>query len=196
MESLRNLLLLIVVVAIAAVGGYFLYTEVIDSDDDEEDTTEQTTDDEDDDVDTVVVEEEDDVVDLAIATDDLSTLVDAVTAADLVTTLQGDGPFTVLAPTNAAFADIQDTVDTLLLPENQAQLADVLTYHVISGDVMSTDLSDGQVVEALNGGTLTVVIEDGNVFFEDETGERSQVVTADVEASNGVVHIIDRVLLQ
>lgn len=195
MESMRNLLLLVVVVAIAAVGGYFFYTEVIDNDDDE-DTTEETNDNEDnDDATEEVVVVEDDVVDLAIATPDLSTLVDAVTAANLVTTLQGDGPFTVLAPTNAAFADIQETVDTLLLPENQADLVGVLQYHVISGDVMSGDLTDGMEVETLNG-TLTVVIEDGNVFFEDATGGRSQVVTADVEASNGVVHIIDRVLLQ
>lgn len=200
MESMRNLLLLIVVVAIAGVGGYFLYTEVIDSDDDE-DTTETTTDDSDSDSDDTaddVVEPavQDDVVDLAIATSDLSTLVDAVTAADLVDTLKGDGPFTVLAPTNAAFAEIQDTVDTLLLPENQDQLVGVLQYHVISGDVMSTDLTNGMEVETLNGGMLTVVIEDGSVYFEDETGARAMVTTADVEASNGVVHIIDAVLLQ
>lgn len=136
------------------------------------------------------------VVDLAVATPDLSTLVTAVTEAELVETLSGTGPFTVLAPTNAAFAALPEgTLDTLLQPENQADLQAVLTYHVIAGSVLSSALSDGQVVETVNGGSLTVDITDDGVFFVDANGGRAQVTTADVEASNGVVHIIDAVLL-
>lgn len=137
-----------------------------------------------------------DIVELAVATNDLSTLVTAVTAADLVATLQGDGPFTVLAPTNAAFVALPEgTLDSLLLPENKTQLADVLTYHVISGTVMSSDLTDGQVVETVQGAKLTVNITDDGVYFVDANGGKAMVATADVEASNGVVHIIDAVLL-
>lgn len=137
-----------------------------------------------------------DIVALASETSDLSTLVTAVQAADLVETLQGDGPFTVFAPTNAAFDKLPDgTLDDLLLPENQDQLVDVLTYHVVSGKVMSSDLSDGQVVDTLQGGQLTVEITDGMVYLVDAGGNKAQVTTPDVEASNGVVHIIDTVVL-
>ncbi len=137
-----------------------------------------------------------DIVALAIATPDLSTLVTAVQAADLVETLRGEGPFTVFAPTNAAFEALPSgTLDTLLQPENQAQLQAVLTYHVVAGEVMSSDLSDGQVVETVQGNSLTVSIRDGNVYLQDATGNEVQVVTADVKASNGVVHLIDGVVL-
>ena len=136
------------------------------------------------------------IVELAIATPALSTLVTAVTEAELVDTLSGEGPFTVLAPTNDAFANLPDgTLDSLLQPENQADLQGVLTYHVIAGAVLSSQLTDGQVVETVNGGSLTVAITDEGVFFVDANGGRAQVTTADVEASNGVVHIIDAVLL-
>lgn len=131
------------------------------------------------------------IVELAQATESLSTLVDAVVAAELVETLSGDGPFTVFAPTNDAFAALQDgTLASLLEPENQADLAAILTYHVVAGKVMAADLSDGQVVETVNGDTLTVSIEDGVVMIGDAT-----VASADIEASNGVVHVIDSVLL-
>lgn len=137
-----------------------------------------------------------DIVALASETSDLSTLVTAVQAADLVETLQGEGPFTVFAPTNAAFDKLPDgTLDDLLLPENKDQLTNVLTYHVVSGKVMSSDLSDGQVVETLQGGQLTVEITDGMVFLVDASGNKAEVTTPDVEASNGVVHIIDSVVL-
>lgn len=136
------------------------------------------------------------IVALAVATPDLSTLVTAVTAADLVDTLSGEGPFTVLAPTNDAFAALPEgTLESLLLPENKDQLASILTYHVIAGNVMSSDLSNGQVVTTLNGETLTVDITDAGVFFVDANGGRAQVTTADVEGSNGTVHIINAVLL-
>ena len=136
------------------------------------------------------------IVDLAVATPELSTLVAAVTRANLVETLAGEGPFTVLAPTDAAFGDALEALDItaeeLLARED---LADILTYHVISGSVLSSDLSDGQEVTTVNTGTLTVDITDEGVFFVDANDGRAQVTTADVEASNGVVHVIDAVLL-
>ncbi len=136
------------------------------------------------------------IVDLAVATPELSTLVTAVTTAGLVETLSGDGPFTVLAPTDDAFADALEALDItaeeLLARED---LADILSYHVVSGSVLSSDLSDGQEVTTVQGGTLTVDITDEGVFFVDANDGRAQVTTADVTASNGVVHIIDAVLL-
>lgn len=131
------------------------------------------------------------IVDLAIETSDLSTLVDAVVAAELVDALADETvEYTVFAPTNDAFAAIQETVDKLLLPENQADLQNVLLYHVVDSAVLSGDLTDGQTVTTLSGETLTVTIQDGSVLIND-----AQVITADVEASNGVVHIIDTVLV-
>lgn len=136
------------------------------------------------------------VVQLAVATSDLSTLVTAVTEADLVETLSGTGPFTVFAPTNAAFAALPaGTLDSLLLPENKAKLQAVLTYHVVAGKVLSSALSDGQVIKTVQGNNLTVIIEDGKVMLEDATGATAEVVTADIEASNGVVHVINSVVL-
>lgn len=136
------------------------------------------------------------IVDLALATPQLSTLVAAVTEAGLVETLSGEGPFTVLAPDDDAFAAALEalnlTAEELLARED---LGDILTYHVIGANVLSSDLSDGQVVTTVQGGTLTVNITDDGVFFVDANGGRAQVTTADVEASNGVVHIIDAVLL-
>jgi uncharacterized surface protein with fasciclin (FAS1) repeats len=131
------------------------------------------------------------IVDLAVATPELSTLVSAVQAASLVETLSGDGPFTVFAPTNSAFNALPEgTLASLLLPENKQNLTDILTYHVVSGNVMSSDLSDGQVITTLNGDTLTVSIQNGVVKVGNAT-----VTTPDVKASNGVVHVIDTVLL-
>lgn len=136
------------------------------------------------------------IVDLAVATPSLSTLVAAVTQANLVETLSGDGPFTVLAPDDDAFAAALSalgiTSEELLARED---LTDILTYHVIAGSVLSSDLTNGQVVTTVNGGTLTVDITDAGVFFVDANGGRAQVTTADVVASNGVVHIINAVLL-
>lgn len=137
-----------------------------------------------------------DIVATAAATESLSTLVTAVKAAALVETLQGQGPFTVLAPTNDAFAALPaGTLDTLLKPENVETLKGILTYHVVSGKVKSSDLTNGQVVKTVNGQNLTVEITDGKVYFVDAKGGKAMVTTADVETSNGVVHIIDGVLL-
>ena len=130
-----------------------------------------------------------DIVAVASGNDDLSTLVAAVTAADLVTTLQGTGPFTVFAPTNDAFAALPDgLVDQLLLPCNKEALTAVLTYHVVAGKVMAADIQPGDVA-TVEGSTVTLATDSG-VTVNDAT-----VVTADVPASNGVVHIIDAVLV-
>jgi uncharacterized surface protein with fasciclin (FAS1) repeats len=127
---------------------------------------------------------------VAIASTDCRTLAAAVTAADLVETLQGAGPFTVFAPSDDAFAEIQSDVDELLMPENKSKLAKILTYHVVSGEVMAVDLEDGQEITTVEGGKLKISIEDGKVMIGDAT-----VTTADIIASNGVIHVIDAVLM-
>jgi uncharacterized surface protein with fasciclin (FAS1) repeats len=140
---------------------------------------------------TVSVSKAADIVDTAIEAGSFNTLVAAVQAADLVDTLKGEGPFTVFAPTDEAFAALPaGTVDNLLLPENKDQLVAILTYHVIPGRVMSADIA-GQTlsVETVQGGELEVDATNG-VMINDAT-----VVTADVEASNGVIHVIDTVLI-
>ena len=121
---------------------------------------------------------------------DLSTLVAALKAGDLVSTLEGAGPFTVFAPTNAAFAEIQSTVDTLLKPANKTQLQSVLKYHVVPGTYKAADLKDGQELTTAEGGKLKVTVKDGVVKVNGAT-----VTAADVPASNGVVHVIDAVLV-
>ena len=131
-----------------------------------------------------------DIVALAQATPDLSTLVTAVTTADLAGTLQGDGPFTVFAPTDAAFETLgNDQVQSLLEQENRDQLTNILTYHVVPGKLTASDLSDGQQLETVAGETLTVKVDGDQVMVGDAT-----VVKPNVEASNGVVHVIDTVL--
>jgi uncharacterized surface protein with fasciclin (FAS1) repeats len=126
----------------------------------------------------------------------LSTLVAAVKAAALVETLQGTGPYTVLAPTNEAFDKLPaGTLDTLLKPENKDQLASILTYHVIQGQVLANQLTNGQKVKTVNGQELTVEIANGTVAFVDAKGGKAIVEKADVNASNGVVHVINAVLL-
>jgi uncharacterized surface protein with fasciclin (FAS1) repeats len=131
-----------------------------------------------------------DIVDLAVETDILSTLVEAVKAGGLVETLKSDGPFTVFAPTNEAFAALpKGTLEDLLKPENKDQLVAVLTYHVVPAKVMSTDLKDGQMAETVQGSKVKVDLGDG-VKIND-----ANVVKADIEASNGVVHVIDKVIL-
>lgn len=131
------------------------------------------------------------VVDIAVGSADHTTLVAAVTAAGLVETLSGTGPFTIFAPTNAAFAALPaGTVEDLLKPENKEKLTSILTYHVVSGNVMSAQLSDGQKVATLNGQELTVAIKDGVV-----TINGAKVVAADLAGSNGVIHVVDGVIL-
>ncbi len=129
------------------------------------------------------------IVDVAVGNPDFSTLVAALTAADLVTTLQGDGPFTVFAPTNEAFAALPAGVlDALLLPENVATLAKILTYHVVSGMVMAADVTDGDVA-TVEGSTVKLSTKGG------VTVNKAKVVIADVMADNGVIHAIDAVIL-
>lgn len=136
------------------------------------------------------------IVVLATNTSDLSTLVTAVKAVELVDTLQGQGPFTVFAPTNVAFNALPEgTLATLLKPENKEQLKAVLTYHVVSGQVLAQDLKDGQEITTVQGGKLKVKIADGKVYLIDAKGNQVTVEKADVDASNGVVHIIGGVLL-
>lgn len=131
------------------------------------------------------------VVDIAIGSPDHTTLVAAVSAAGLVETLSGTGPFTIFAPTNAAFEALPaGTVDNLLKPESKDQLTSVLTYHVVAGNVMAADLSDGQIVTTLNGQDLTVSISDGKVMINGAT-----VIAVDLTGSNGVIHVVDGVLL-
>jgi len=131
-----------------------------------------------------------DIVDTAVAAGSFTTLVAAVEAAGLVETLKGEGPFTVFAPTDEAFAALPEgTVETLLMPENLDQLVSILTYHVVSGSVMSGDLSDGMMATTVQGGDLMISTSNG-VMVNDAT-----VTTADIEASNGVIHVVDTVII-
>jgi uncharacterized surface protein with fasciclin (FAS1) repeats len=138
-----------------------------------------------------VSEENPDIVAVASGNDDFSTLVAAVSAAGLVETLQGEGPFTVFAPTNEAFAALPEgTVDSLLLPENKDMLVSILTYHVVAGNYPASSLAGARgSLTSVQGGTLHVDGTDG-VKVENAT-----VVIADVRASNGVIHAIDQVML-
>jgi len=131
------------------------------------------------------------IVELAAETPALSTLVKAVQAADLVEVLQSEGPFTVFAPTNEAFEALPEgALENLLKPENKDQLVKVLTYHVVPSAVLSTGLSDGMSVATVEGGNITVDISDNGVQIND-----ANVVSADIQATNGVVHVIDKVIL-
>ena len=131
------------------------------------------------------------IVETAMGTGVHATLVAAVKAADLVETLSAPGPYTVFAPTDDAFAALPaGTVDTLLKPENKDQLTSILTYHVVGSTALSTDLMDGMAVTTLNGEDVTVTINTDGVFIND-----AQVTMADIAADNGVVHVIDAVLL-
>ncbi|MEL6987019.1 MAG: fasciclin domain-containing protein [Bacteroidota bacterium] len=146
---------------------------------------------------------EKDIVAIAAGDENFSTLVAAVKAAGLVETLQGDGPFTVFAPVNDAFAKLPaGTVESLLEPKNKAQLIKILTYHVIAGEfkaeaVVNAIKSSGGTfkVKTVSGDTLMASIEKGNVILTDENGGKSKVVATDVDASNGVIHVIDTVIL-
>ncbi len=138
-----------------------------------------------------------DIVDTAVGAGSFTTLVAAVQAAGLVDTLKGEGPFTVFAPLNDSFAALPaGTVETSLMTENMCQLTDVLTYHVVSGAVMSTDLAAGStLVGTVMTDASICVTSDMGVTIADGTGEMATVVIADIEASNGVIHVIDKVLL-
>ena len=131
------------------------------------------------------------IVDVASGNPDFSTLVTAVTAAGLAETLSGEGPFTVFAPTNEAFESMPDgLLDALLLPENKELLTSILTYHVVSGEVMAADVTAGDV-PTVEGSSIELTTEDGGV----QVNGLANVTAADVDASNGVIHVIDAVLV-
>jgi len=144
-----------------------------------------------------------DVVDIAIGSADHTTLVAAVKAADIVSTLKSKGPFTVFAPTNAAFNKLPaGTVESLLKPENKAQLSKILTYHVVSGNldaaavVAAIKAGNGKaVLTTVSGGKLTASMDMGKVKLTDESGNSAFVTAADLKGTNGVVHVIDGVVL-
>ncbi len=132
-----------------------------------------------------------DIVDTAVANGDFSTLAAALQAGDLIGTLKSDGPFTVFAPTDAAFAKLPEgTIDTLLLPENKDKLVEILTYHVVPGKVTAADVVKITSADAVNGKELSINVNDGTVFVND-----AQVIATDVMATNGVIHVIDTVIL-
>lgn len=143
------------------------------------------------------------IVDVAVGSKDHTTLVAAVKAADLVTTLQSAGPFTVFAPTNAAFEKLpKGTVETLLKAENKATLAKVLTYHVVAGNfnaaavVKAITTAGGSLsLKTVSGGTLTASLKDGKVILTDEKGGVATIIATDLDATNGVIHVIDTVVL-
>ena len=132
-----------------------------------------------------------DIVDTAVADGRFTTLVVALQAAELVDTLKGTGPFTVFAPTDDAFAKLAPgTVETLLLPENKDQLVSILTYHVVAGSVMAADVVKLTSADTLNTQSVTIKVEDGKVYIND-----AQVIITDILTSNGVIHVIDQVIL-
>lgn len=143
------------------------------------------------------------IVDAAVSNENFTTLVTALKAADLVDALQGDGPFTVFAPTNHAFAKIDAaTLKSLLQPENVKALTNILTFHVVSGKLAASDVvaalkkGKGKVeLKALNGQTLTVLQKDGKIWLQDQNGNYSEIVATDVMGSNGVIHVIDSVVM-
>jgi uncharacterized surface protein with fasciclin (FAS1) repeats len=131
-----------------------------------------------------------DIVDTAVGAGTFTTLVAAVQAAGLVDTLKGEGPFTVFAPTDEAFAALPaGTVEDLLKPENKDKLAAILTYHVVAGKVMSTDLTEGMTAATVNGADVTITLDGGAKV------NGANVTTADIEATNGVIHVIDAVIM-
>ncbi len=143
------------------------------------------------------------IVDVAVGNEDFSTLVTALKAADLVGALQGDGPFTVFAPNNDAFAKIDEaTLNSLLKPENKDALTKVLTYHVVSGKLAAKDVvaalkkGNGMVtLKALNGQEITVKQKDGKIWLKDQNDNYSEIIATDVMGSNGVIHVIDTVVM-
>ncbi|MBC7449291.1 MAG: fasciclin domain-containing protein [Hymenobacteraceae bacterium] len=137
-----------------------------------------------------------DIVDNAVLSQDHTILMAAVKQAGLVETLKGAGPFTVFAPTNAAFAKLPaGTVDNLMMAEGKPKLTTVLTYHVVRGALRAADLKDGQVLTTVQGQTLTVMKTGSRVMLKDMKGGTVSVTTADVVSTNGVTHVIDGILM-
>jgi len=130
------------------------------------------------------------IVELASGQEDLTTLVSAIQAAGLTETLQGDGPFTVFAPSNDAWAALPEgKLEALMMPENKDELVQILTYHVVTGQMLATDITGGKSA-TVQGEEVDILVADSGVTVNEAT-----VTTADVQASNGVVHIIDRVIM-
>lgn len=143
------------------------------------------------------------VVEIAMGSEDHTTLVAAVKAADLAGTLQGDGPFTIFAPTNAAFEKLPDgTVAALLKPEAKSTLTDILTYHVVSGKFKAKDVAkaikkgDGEAeLEMLNGDKIVAFTKGKDVYIRDEKGNEAKVTAVDLKGTNGIIHVIDSVIM-
>ena len=143
------------------------------------------------------------IVDIAVSNEDFSTLVSALKAADLVSALQSEGPFTVFAPTNSAFSKVDSkTLNSLLEPKNKATLSSILTYHVVSGNydgasVLSALKKAGGTIElkTLSGNTLKIRKGTDGIYLKDENGNYSKITATDVKASNGVIHVIDSVVM-
>jgi uncharacterized surface protein with fasciclin (FAS1) repeats len=152
---------------------------------------------------TTVTAQKNDIVDIAISSDKHTTLVTAVKAADLVTTLKSEGPFTLFAPVNAAFAQLPEgTLENLLKVENKATLAKILTYHVVAGNLDANAVmaaikkGDGTAtLKTVGGGLLKASIKDGKVKLTDEKGGYAYVTATDLKGSNGVIHVIDTVVM-
>jgi len=136
------------------------------------------------------------IVQNAVNSKDHTTLVAAVKAAGLVQTLEGRGPFTVFAPTNMAFGKLPaGTVDTLVKPENKATLTKILTYHVVAGKFAASDLTDGKMLKTVEGEQLSVKHQDGKIWIIDAKGAAAMVSISNVNQSNGVIHVVDTVLM-
>lgn len=143
------------------------------------------------------------IVENAVNSKDHTTLVAAVKAAGLIETLQGKGPFTVFAPTNAAFNKLpKGTVETLLMPENMKMLQSILTYHVVAGKMNASDIAKAikkgkgkATIKTVSGGTLTAWMKGKNLYISDENMNKAKVTIADVNQSNGVIHVINAVVL-
>ena len=143
------------------------------------------------------------IVDTAVSNKDFSTLVTALKAADLVGALSGEGPFTVFAPNNAAFGKIDsETLGSLLKPENVKALSNILTYHVVSGKLMASDVANAlkkgygrTKLTSLNGQTFVARSKDGKIFLKDQNGNMSEIIATDVVGTNGVIHVIDTVIM-
>ncbi len=187
----KGLIVAVIAVLVLALGAFlFFFMDREDADSTDETATQQTTEEA---PAPPPAEQEPNIVEVAANNPDFSTLVAAVQAAGLVETLAGEGPFTVFAPTNAAFeaalAELGITAEELLASDN---LADILTYHVVAGEVLAADVVelDGQSVETVNGQSVAITVDDGGVFVNGIA-----VSATDIPASNGVIHVIDGVLL-
>lgn len=152
---------------------------------------------------TTINEEPPTIVGVAAGNENFTTLVTAVKAANLVDVLSAKGPYTVFAPTNDAFAKLPaGTVETLVKPENKETLTAILTYHVVAGEVKAADVvaaiqanNGSYAITTVQGGTITASIKDGSVILTDEKGNASKVIMTDVDASNGIIHAIDTVVM-